>query len=104
MNYKKSLKASVLAVCVILSCVFCTWALAVPRGRGDVNGDGTVSNTDLIKTARHVVDIEKLTGEELKRADINNDGQVNNEDIILTARRIVGLYDPGEDTYTPEVE
>ena len=59
--------------------------------KGDVNRDGTVSNSDLILVARHVVNLITLTGEQFTLGDMNNDGAVTNTDIITVARMIVGL-------------
>lgn len=57
---------------------------------GDVNGDGIISNRDLIPTARIVVGYTapKAISD---RADVNSDGEVNNADVIIVARLVVGL-------------
>ncbi len=59
--------------------------------KGDVNRDGSVSNSDLILVARHVVNLITLTGEQFTLADMNGDGAITNTDIITVARKIVGL-------------
>jgi hypothetical protein len=59
--------------------------------KGDVNRDGSVSNSDLILVARHVVNLVTLTGEQFTLGDMNGDGQITNTDIITVARMIVGL-------------
>ncbi len=59
--------------------------------KGDVNRDGSVSNSDLILVARHVVNLITLTGEQFTLGDMNNDGAITNTDIITVARKIVGL-------------
>jgi hypothetical protein len=59
--------------------------------KGDVNRDGSVSNSDLILVARHVVNLITLTGEQFTLGDMNDDNQITNTDIITVARKIVGL-------------
>ena len=59
--------------------------------KGDVNRDGSVSNSDLILVARHVVNLVTLTGEQFTLGDMNGDDQITNTDIITVARMIVGL-------------
>jgi hypothetical protein len=59
--------------------------------KGDVNRDGSVSNSDLILVARHVVNLITLTGEQFTLGDMNDDKQITNTDIITVARKIVGL-------------
>lgn len=59
--------------------------------KGDVTGDGKVSNTDVIRLARHLVGLTTMTDEQLARADANGDGKVNNSDVIKLARYLIGL-------------
>ncbi len=59
--------------------------------KGDVDRNGSVSNSDLILVARHVVNLITLTGEQFTLGDMNDDGVITNTDIITLARKIVGL-------------
>ncbi len=54
---------------------------------GDVNGDGGITNSDLILIARHIVGIEET---DVVAGDLNGDGTISNEDLITVARIIVG--------------
>jgi ATP-binding cassette subfamily B protein len=56
---------------------------------GDVNGDGEISNVDLIMVARHIVHLNTLTAEQIARADMNSNGSIDNVDLIRIARIIV---------------
>jgi beta-N-acetylglucosaminidase len=58
---------------------------------GDLNGDGKISNTDLILIRYHLVGLRKLNADEIKRADINKDGRITNTDLILIRYHLVGL-------------
>jgi len=62
-----------------------------PVRQGDVNGDGSIDNLDLVMIARYLVQLTELTDEQLERADVNLDGKVNNTDLVLISRMIVGL-------------
>ncbi len=57
--------------------------------KGDVNGDGSVSNADLVMMARNVVGLISLTDAQKTAADMNNDGSVSNADIVALARILV---------------
>jgi hypothetical protein len=54
---------------------------------GDANGDGEVSNVDIILIARYVVGITDNI--DVDTADINGDGEVTNTDLISVARYTV---------------
>jgi DNA-directed RNA polymerase subunit RPC12/RpoP len=58
---------------------------------GDVNGDGSVGNSDLILVARHVVNLVTLSGNQFMAGDMDASGTISNTDVILLARLIVGL-------------
>ena len=57
---------------------------------GDVNGDGTISNSDRIKIRNHVLGTNKLTGVYFTAGDVNKDGQVSNTDRIKVRNHILG--------------
>ncbi len=71
---------------------------------GDVDGNGTVGNTDLILVARYVVDLTALSEDQLWAADMSEDGTVNNIDIIQLAREMVGIGQNGESRFRNEIE
>ena len=58
---------------------------------GDMNSDGSLTNSDLILIARMNVSLTETTERYSVIADMDGDGQVNNIDIILIARYIVNL-------------
>jgi beta-N-acetylglucosaminidase len=58
---------------------------------GDLNGDGKISNTDLVLIRYHLVGLRKLNADEIKRADINKDGRITNTDLVLIRYHLVGL-------------
>lgn len=51
--------------------------------RGDINRDGSVSASDLIKFIKYFMAAEKFQDEEYETADINEDGVINIIDCIL---------------------
>lgn len=58
---------------------------------GDTNGNGIITNADLIKIKRHILGIEKLSNEYLKAADTNRENNnITNADLILVKRHILG--------------
>ena len=56
---------------------------------GDLNGDYTVSNADLVMLARYLVHMTELDENQLAKADYDGNGEVNNGDLVLLAREIV---------------
>ncbi|MCR5020936.1 MAG: dockerin type I repeat-containing protein [Ruminococcus sp.] len=58
--------------------------------RGDVNGDGSITVTDLSKAAALVKGKKTLSAEEAARADVNGDGSVTVSDISRIAAHIKG--------------
>lgn len=59
---------------------------------GDTNGDGSIDVLDMIKTNRHILGLEKMTGCYLEAGDANrqNDG-VNVLDLIYINRHALGI-------------
>ena len=55
---------------------------------GDVNGDGEVTNADLIRLRRYLSgqDVSAETG----NADLNGDGKVDLKDLMLLQMRLAG--------------
>lgn len=58
---------------------------------GDVNGDGKVSNVDVVLMQRHILGITTQSGVYLAAANTNKDGSVSNIDVVITQRHILGL-------------
>lgn len=51
--------------------------------RGDLNGDGKITITDVVKANLHSVGIKLLEDEVLKSADVNGDGKVSITDVVV---------------------
>ncbi|MBO5657372.1 MAG: dockerin type I repeat-containing protein, partial [Agathobacter sp.] len=60
------------------------------RKPGDVNGDGTITVTDMIQIKSHILKKTTLTGAEAKAADISGDGAITITDFIQVKSRILG--------------
>lgn len=58
---------------------------------GDVNGDGKINVTDIVKISRHIAIIETLSGSYAQAADVNSNGKVTSTDIVQLARHIAGI-------------
>ena len=58
---------------------------------GDLNGDGNVTGSDLIKIKRHIVKLELLKGPYLVAGDTNGNSDVTGSDLIMIKRHIVKL-------------
>lgn len=56
---------------------------------GDVNGDGELSNTDIVEAARYIVGLTEFTDEQLSAADMDESGDVANADLVLLAKAAV---------------
>ena len=61
-----------------------------PYDVGDVNGNGSIDITDVVKTAAHIKSAKALSEKGLKAADINADGKVNITDLSLLAGHVKG--------------
>lgn len=59
--------------------------------RGDANGDGKMSTTDITKLKKHIIKQENLEGCYGKAVDINNDGKTSVTDLAKMKRVLVGL-------------
>ena len=57
---------------------------------GDVNGDGTINNSDRVKIRNHVLGTSELSGVYFVAGDLNTDGQVSNTDRIKIRNHILG--------------
>lgn len=66
-----------------------TGALSVMYG--DVNGDGKVSNLDLVLMQKHILGIAELTGSSLEAANVSKDGGISNKDLVILQKHILGI-------------
>lgn len=78
------------AVSLICACSISAYADGASAAKGDVNGDGAVTITDVSKIAAHIKTKKMIQGESLQNADVNYDGKVNISDLSLTAAYIKG--------------
>jgi len=60
-----------------------TCKVTVDSRIGDINGDGIVDVTDILRLRAHILGKSKLTGNALLAGDVNNDGLINVTDILL---------------------
>ena len=58
-------------------------------GAGDINGDGEISNVDLVLLARYLVHLEDFYIDLIRKSDFNTDGLVDNLDLVELARYLV---------------
>jgi len=58
---------------------------------GDVNGDGSVSITDLVQINRHLLGLQTITGAGWKASDVNNSATVTITDLVKINRVLLGL-------------
>ena len=62
-------------------------------GRGDIDGNGSVSTTDLVYLASHIVEIDSYTMPEsfVTVFDVDKDGEVGLTDLVYLASHVVGI-------------
>lgn len=58
---------------------------------GDINGDGKISNTDLVLLQKHILGIQIQTGCYYQAADVGADGTVSNKDNVLLQKHILNI-------------
>lgn len=58
---------------------------------GDINGDGKVSNLDLVLMQKHILGITELTGSSLEAANVSKDGGISNKDLVILQKHILGI-------------
>lgn len=58
---------------------------------GDVNGDGKITGTDLLKLKKHIVKIELLKETFLDAADVNFSTNITSTDLLKIKQAIVGI-------------
>ena len=57
---------------------------------GDVNGDGNLRMSDMIKVRNHILGTGTLEGINLTAADCNHDGDIRMSDMIKIRNEILG--------------
>ena len=67
-------------------------SIIIPKGRmrGDVDGDGKITQDDVNQTQKHNMEEITLTGADLWCADINGDGSVDSTDVTLIGHYLKG--------------
>ncbi len=58
---------------------------------GDINGDGRVSNVDLVLMQKQILGITSQSGCYLEAADTSRDGGVSNKDLVLLQQHILNI-------------
>lgn len=58
---------------------------------GDLNGDGRISNVDLVRLTKQIIQIDSLTGAALVAADVGCDGKVSNKDLVAVQKHILNI-------------
>lgn len=59
--------------------------------KGDLNGDGKITITDVVKAKLHTTNIQILNNEFLRAADVNGDGRVTITDLVIINLASVNL-------------
>lgn len=60
--------------------------------KGDTNGDGTITLSDLANIRLHLLEKFKLSGDNLKGADTNGDNQITLSDLANVRLHLLGLF------------
>lgn len=58
---------------------------------GDINGDGKISNADLVLMQKQILGITEQTGAYLEAANTSRDGGVSNKDLVILQKHILGI-------------
>ncbi len=88
MNKTKKIIAIIMLLVMLGISIISSSTYAATRTVGDVNGDGKINVTDIIKVAAYLKGYKKLKDEEIKVADVDENGEINKEDIILISLNI----------------
>lgn len=88
MNKTKKIIAIIMLLVMLGISIISSSTYAATRTVGDVNGDGKINVTDIIKVAAYLKGYKKLKDEEIKVADVDENGELNQDDITLMSLRI----------------
>lgn len=58
---------------------------------GDINSDGKLSPTDIVKLAKHLAEESVLSGYNLSAADVNLNNSITATDIVMMAKHLAGI-------------
>lgn len=58
---------------------------------GDINGDGKISNLDLVLMQKQILGIESQSGSRLEAANVSKDGGISNKDLVILQKHILGI-------------
>lgn len=61
--------------------------------KGDVNGDGKVTGSDLLKVKKDIVGLKKLSGNYKTAGDVNNSGSITSADLLKIKQVICRLIE-----------
>ena len=95
-NDMKKTVSFMIAAAIILSAVLLSAPVVASSTRGDVNGDESTDNKDVVWLFRYVSSNEELSAE----YDQNGDGKVDNKDVTVLFRQVSG-FTPGETSEIP---
>jgi len=59
---------------------------------GDIDGDGSIGQSDLDALRMHILSVTKLSGPYLLAADLSHDGTVDSLDVLLLVKNLNGDY------------
>ena len=95
--YNTVKKILCLCTLTLLISMLCCKVYAEDREKGDINGDGKITITDVSALKVHLVGIREIATEHQTYADINADGKVTVTDLSQLKGKIVGLNNSGEE-------
>lgn len=88
MNKTKKIIATIMLLIMLGITIVSTNTYAATKTVGDINGDGKINVTDIVKVAAYLKGYKKLNDEEIKAADVDGNGELNQDDITLMSLRI----------------
>lgn len=58
---------------------------------GDINGDGKISNVDLVRLQKQLLKIEELSGIYSEAANVSRDEKISNKDLVMLQKHILNI-------------